>query len=328
MVHMRNVALRFAAIIAVLGMPLLANAQTYPSKPINVIVPFTPGGSADLIARTLAAKLGASLGQTVIVENHGGAGGEVGVGVAVRGRADGHTLLVTPSGPITTGGHFRKQPYDVTKDLVPVAMIAIIPSVIAVNAALPIQTLSEFIAYAKERPNQINYSNPGLGSGNHLAAELLKHTTGIKMVPVPYKGSSAAAVAVASGEVHAGSGDLTSYLPFGASGSGKVRILATYGAARTMTAPEIPTVAESGVPGFRAIAWVGMFAPAKTPPQIVARLNKEVMQTLQRADVREIFLKAGVEPAAPMSSEKFGQFVVDEIDRLGKLIKAADIKIN
>jgi tripartite-type tricarboxylate transporter receptor subunit TctC len=323
-----KMALRLATVTSILMMPLLAHAQTYPSKPINFIVPFTPGGSADLIARTLAAKLGASLGQTVIVENHGGAGGEVGVGVAVRGRPDGHTLLVTPSGPITTGGHFRKQAYEVARDLVPVAMVAIIPSVIAVNAALPVQTLSEFIAYAKERPNAINYSNPGLGSGNHLAGELLKHTTGIKMVPVPYKGSSAAAVAVASGEVQAGSGDLTSYLPFGASGSGKVRILATYGATRTMTAPEIPTVAEAGVPGFRAVAWVGMFAPAKTSPQIVARLNQEVMRALQRPDVREVFLKAGVEPAAPMSSEKFGQFVLDETDRLGKLIKAADIKGN
>jgi tripartite-type tricarboxylate transporter receptor subunit TctC len=310
--------------------PFAASAQGYPTKPVSIVVPFTPGGSVDLVARTLAAKLSESFGQPVIVENQAGAGGEVGIGITVRARPDGHTLLVTPGGPMTAGPHFRKQPFDVVKDLAPVAMIAVVPTVFAVNASLPIKTLPEFIAYAKARPNSINYSNPGLGSGNHLAAEMLKQAGGFNMVPVPYKGSSAAAVAVASGEVHAGSGDLTSYLPFAANtgGSGKVRILATYGATRPMAAPDVPTVSEAGVPSFRSIAFIGLFAPANTPPQIIVRLNEEITRILQRPDVGEIFVKAGSEPAAPMSSADFRRFVHDEIDKAGKLIKAANIKTN
>ncbi len=329
--RVRRVALQFAAIISVLFVPFVANAQTYPTKPITIIVPFTPGGSIDLVARTLAAKLSESLGQTVIVENQGGAGGEIGIGAAVKARADGYTLLVTPGGPLTAGPHFRKQPFDVVKDLAPIAMVAVIPTVFSVNASLQIKTLAEFITYVKERPDSINYSNPGLGSGNHLATELLKQTAGINMVPVPYKGASAAAVAVASGEVHAGSGDLTSFMPFAANtgGSGKVRILATYGATRPLAAPDIPTVAEAtGVPSFRSIAFIGMFAPTNTPPIIVARLNEEVIRILQRADVSAILVKGGVEPAAPMSPAEFSRFVRDEIDKAGKLIKAANIKTN
>jgi tripartite-type tricarboxylate transporter receptor subunit TctC len=328
-VRSRAMALRLVSMVLLSTVAVVSHAQNYPSKAINVIVPFTPGGSADLVARTIGAKLSDSLGQPVVVENHGGAGGEVGVGVAVRARPDGYTLLITPHGPITVGGHFRKQPFDVTKDLIPVAMVAVIPIVFSVNAALPVKTLPDFIAYAKDRPDSINYSNPGLGSANHLAAEMLKHAAGIKMAPVPYKGSSAAAVAVASGEVHAGSGDMSSYLPFGASGSGKVRILATYGPTRSAIAPEVPTIVEAGLTNFSPIiAWIGAFVPAKTPPQIVARLHQEITRALQRPDVRTVLQKAGGEAAAPMSPEKFGQYVQNEINTFGKVIKAADIKVN
>lgn len=327
--RLRAMALRFASIVWLLTAALVSHAQTYPNKLITVIVPFTAGGAADLVGRTVAAKLSESLGQTVIVENHGGAGGEVGVGVAVRARPDGYTLLVTPQGPISVGGHLRKQPFDVTKDLIPVAMVTQLPLFFAVNASLPVQTLAEFIAYVKERPDLINYGNPGLGSTNHLAVELLKQSAGIRMTAVPYKGSSAAAAAVASGEVHAGSGDLPSYLPFGASGSGKVKILATYGPARSSMMPEVPTVVEAGVPSYRPIsAWVGMFVQAKTPPEIVSRLHQEVMRMLQRADVRATFLKAGGESPAPMSQEQFSRIIHDEINSFGKLIKAADIRSN
>jgi tripartite-type tricarboxylate transporter receptor subunit TctC len=322
-------ALRLIALVLLSTPAILSHAQNYPGKAITVIVPYTPGGSADLVARTLGSKLSESLGQPVVVENHGGAGGEVGVGVVARARPDGYTLLVTPSGPITTGVHLRKLSYDVNKDLIPVGMVVMIPIVFAVNASLPVKTLPEFIAYAKGRPDSINYSNPGLGSGNHLAAEMLKYAAGIRMAPIPYKGASAAAVAVASGEVHAGSGDLASYLPFGASGSGKVRILGTYGPTRIATAPDVPTIVEAGLPNFTPItAWIGAFVPAKTPPQIVARLHQEIMRALQRPDVRSVLMKAGGEAAAPMSPEKFGQYVRNEIDTFGKLIKAADIKID
>jgi tripartite-type tricarboxylate transporter receptor subunit TctC len=319
-------SLRGAAVAALLAMPLAGQAQgqAYPSKNVSFVVPFAPGGSIDLVARTIAAKLTESMGQPVIVENHPGAGGEVGVGAVVKSRPDGYTLLMSPSGPITAGPHFRKQPFDVTKDLVPVAMLAVIPTVFAVNAQLPVRSLTEFIAYARQRPGQINYGNPGLGSGNHLAAEMLQHMGDFRMVGVPYKGAVASATAVASGEVHAGSGDLTSFIPFVQ--AGKVRILAAYGPTRMMTAPEIPTVAEAGVANYRSLSWAGLFAPAKTPPQVIARLNEEAMRALQRPEVREAFLKGGLEPAAPMTADRFGQLVRDEVERTGKLIKAANIK--
>jgi tripartite-type tricarboxylate transporter receptor subunit TctC len=319
-------ALRGAAVAALLAAPLAsqAQAQNYPSRNVSFVVPFAPGGSIDLVGRVVAAKLTESLGQPVIVENHPGAGGELGVGTVVKARPDGYTLLMTPSGPITAGPHFRKQPFDVIKDLVPVAMLAVIPTVFAVNAQLPVRNLSEFIAYAKQRPGQLNYGNPGLGSGNHLAAEMLQHMGDFKMVGVPYKGAAASANAVASGEVHAGSGDLTSFIPFAQ--AGKVRILAAYGPTRMITAPDIPTVAEAGVTNYRALSWAGLFAPAKTPPHIVARLNEEAMRALQRPEVREAFLKGGLEPATPMSAERFGQLVREEVEKTGKLIKAANIK--
>ncbi|HVZ46544.1 MAG TPA: tripartite tricarboxylate transporter substrate binding protein [Ramlibacter sp.] len=302
-----------------------ALAQAYPAKPIHIIVPYPPGGSSDLLARTLGTRLTSSLGQPVVVENIAGAAGEVGVSTAARRAPDGYTLLVTPNGAITTGRFFKKQPYDALVDLAPVAMLAEIQSVLAVNPSLPVNTLQEFVDYARARPGMLNYSSSGSASAHFLFAEILQYAAGIRLTSVPYKGASPAALAVASGEVNAGVSDLTSFAPLKA--AGKVRILATFNRRPPTRSPEIPAAADI-VPGMMPIAgWIGVFAPAKTPAPIVAALNREVNAIFARPDVHEMLFSAGAEPAQPMSSEQFRGYIAEEVNTLDHLIKAAGVKL-
>ncbi|MDB5750037.1 MAG: tripartite tricarboxylate transporter receptor family protein [Ramlibacter sp.] len=302
-----------------------ASAQDYPSRPITFVVPFGAGGSADLTARTVARKLSDALGQPVVIDNRAGAGGEIGTAAVVRAPADGYTVLVTPNGPITTGGFFHKQPYNVKTDLVPLTTLSMIPMVLAVNAQLPVKTVAELVAFAKDKG--VNYGNPGSGSINHLNMELLRHFSGAGMTAVPYKGNSAAAVAVAGGEVHVGSGDFTSFMPLGPAGAGKVRFIATFSPKRTQVAPEVPTVAEAGFAQFKPVlGWVGAFVPVGTPPAVVNRLQAELVKVLQQTEVRQKFVQAGME-AAPMTREQFGALVVEEIDVVGKQVRDAGIRL-
>jgi tripartite-type tricarboxylate transporter receptor subunit TctC len=206
-------------------------------------------------------------------------------------------------------------------------MVSIIPFVLAVNAALPVTSLAEFIAYAKANPNSINYGNPGNGTVSQLNTEFLRYSTGINMTSVPYKGISQAALAVASGDVQAGAGDFASYSPLGPTGSGKVRFLAMFSNTRAAIAPNIPTVSEAGIPDYKPVVpWIGMFVAANTPKEIVARLNRETQRIVQMPHVREVMLKAGAEPAL-MSVEQFSQYVANEGDDARKRVKAAGIKI-
>lgn len=302
-----------------------AGAQQYPSQPIRIIVPVAPGGSADFIVRTVGVKISESVGQPVVVENRPGASMQIGIQAVVRSPADGYTLVVTPSGPISVSGHFQKLPYDPAKDLVPVAMLVWVPAGIAVNAALPIHNLNDFIVFSKGKPDGVSYSVAAIGTHMHLAGELLKSMTEARLVAVPYRGTAPAATAILSGEVPAGISDLATLLPHAM--SGRIRILAIVNSARTATAPNLPTVSESGVPGYGADAWIGMFAPVGTPPRIIARLNTEVARSLALPDVRQAIGKAGLEPA-PMNSEEMGRFVLDDTRKWGKVIKDANIKIN
>ncbi len=317
--------LTFAVGVFALLLSALAGAQQYPSQPIRIIVPFLPGGSADISARTVGMRLSDSLGQPVVVENRSGATGQVGIQAVIRSPADGYTLLATPNGAVTISGYFQKLPYDPAKDLVPVAMLTWVPIGIAVNAALPVNNLRDFIEFSKEKPGGLSYSTPGIGSHMHLAGELLKSMTGANLTAVPYRGSGPSTAAILSGEVPAGIADLAALLPLAK--SERIRILTITNSTRTATAPDIPTVAESGVPGYGADAWIGMFAPAGTPPHIIARLNAEIARSLALPDVRQNLLKAGLE-AAPMSSVDMGRFVLDEIKKWGKVIKDGNIKIN
>lgn len=300
-----------------------AGAQNYPNKVVHFIVPFAPGGSSDRIARILATKLSESFGQQVVVENRFAGGGQLGVEITVNAQPDGYTFLVTPNGPVSITRHARKLPYDTAADLAPVSMLATIPAGIAVNASLPVQSLAEFVQYVKERPGQLNYAVPTIGTHMHLVGELLKSAAGIDIVAVPYKGNGPATVALVSGEVQAGVSDLASLLPFARRGA--IRILAVADPKRTLTAPDIPTAAEAGVPRFGVAAWVAMFAPARTPPALIARVNGEVTRALNLADVRESLMKTGIEPA-PSTPEEMGRILREQIDDFGMVIQKANIK--
>lgn len=323
--------LRFPALaLCLLGTLLagpraLAQTQPFPSKTIHIVVPYPPGGSSDLVARTLGVHLTARLGQPVVVENVPGAAGEIGVASVARRPPDGYTLLVTPNGAISTGRFFKKQPYDALTDLTAIAMVAEIQSVLAVNAALPVSTLDEFIAYAKARPSAVSYSSAGSASAHYLFSEVLQFNAGIKLTPVPYRGAAPAAMAVASGEVGAGVSDLTSFAPLSA--AGKIRILATFNRKPPAGFPDVPRCLQRG--GRHE-------TPDELDRYIRARQNtqrhrgsadREVTAIFQRADVKETMLKAGGEPPAPMTSEQFSAFIADEVDTLGRQIKAAGLKL-
>ena len=323
MASLRAAALPLLAAAVFAIAPLTAGAQSYPTKVVHIIVPFAPGGSADLIARTVAAKLTESMGQQVVVENRQAGGGRLGVESTVNAAPDGYTLLVPPNGPMSIARYAAQLPYDTMTDLAPISMLATIPAGIAVNAQLPVKTLAEYIALAKSRPGQINYAISSIGTHMHMTGELLKSMTGMNVVAVPYRGTAPAAAALSAGEVQAGVLDLASLLP--AQARGAVRILAVADPKRTSTAPDIPTAAEAGVPGFGVTAWIAMFAPAKTPAPIIAKLNGDVGRALQINEVRDILTKAGIEPA-PSTPEDMAKILRDQVADFGKVIKDANIK--
>lgn len=289
-------------------------AQTYPARPVHLIVPFPPGGSVDWTTRVVAQKLSDALKVGFVVENRAGAGGQLGVETVVRARPDGYTLLVSSSGSITITPHFRKLPYDTTRDLVPVALMNILGAAIAVNAAQPINSLQDLIRVSKEKPGGLHYSVSSIGNQMHLSAELFKIMTGAVLEPVPYKGTAPATAAVASGEVAVSVSDIQSLLP--QAKAGRIRILATVNSSRLAG---LQTVAELGFPKYASDSWVGMLAPARTPAEIVNRLNVEVNRALALADVRDAFQKAGAY-ASPLTPEEMRRFIVDETKKWGDVI--------
>lgn len=309
-----------AACIA-MGLPS-ASAQSYPDKPIRMIVPVAPGGSADLVARTIGARLSEGLGKPVIVESRVGGGGELALETVIRAAPDGYTLLSSPNGPISVAPHVQNPKYDVARDLVPVAMEVFVGAGIGVNPALPIRSVGDLIKVAKSKPEGIHFAHSGVGNTMHLAGELLKAMTGANLVPVPYRGTSPVVTALLTGEVPVGIADLTSLMPLAE--AGKVRILAVMNSSRIGTAPDVPTVAEF-LPGYAADPWIGLFAPAGTPTDIVQRLNAEVARALARPEVRDNFIRAGLQPA-PMTPDAVRRFVVDDIEKWGKLIRSINLK--
>lgn len=321
---------RFAELITWVLVALLPTAalaqEKYPSQTIRIIVPFAPGGAVDLMARVFAAKLSERLNNAVIVENRSGAAAQLGIQAVVKAAPDGHTLLATPNGPISITVHLQKLPYDPVTDLVPVAMFAYASVGIAVGQTSEIKTLADLIAAGKSRPQGLNMSVSAIGTLMHLAGALLESMTGVKLVPIAYRGTASAAAAIASGEVDTGVSDLVSLLPLAK--GGRIRILAVVNSARTATAPEISTVAEMGVPGYDADGWIGLFAPAGTPADLVERLNGEVARALSLPDVRNLYLQAGAEPAAQMKPAETRKFVLDDIKKWGGVIRNAKIKID
>lgn len=312
-----------AACLAAALLAAPAMAQNYPNKPIRWIVPFPPGGSADVVSRTLGARLSDNIGQPVIVENRAGASGAIGLDSVVKSAPDGYTVALGAPGTLTINVHMTRIPFDPLVDLVPIARLAIVPVVLAASAGQPFASVAELIRYARANPGKLSFGTTGTGSMQHLVGEQLKILAGIEMVHVAYKGSGPAASDLAGGQLPLAVLDLTSALPH--QRSGKIRILGVTGAQRTISAPELPTVAEQGFPGFDATGWFGLLGPVGIPAEIVARLNAEVVRALQAPDVRERVLATGVEPN-PGSADEFNRAMRAEHAKWGKLIRDAGIK--
>jgi tripartite-type tricarboxylate transporter receptor subunit TctC len=306
-------------------LPLHASAQAqWPSKPIKIVVPFTPGGSNDNMARVLAAKLGARLGQSVIVDNKGGSGGTIGTDFVAKSPADGYTLLFASTSITTNAASGKKLPYDPVKDLQPIGMVATSPFAVVVSNDLKVSTLREFIALARAKPKSINYGSAGIGGINHLGTELLASEAKVQLVHVPYKGIGPAFTDLMGGS-------LQMLLPTLASVTqhvrgGKMRGLAVTGAQRSPLAPEIPTVSEAGLPGFQLEAWFGLLGPAKLPASVVKRLNDELNAVLALPDVKEVLASEGATPH-PGTPEAFASLIRSDLARWSRLVKEANIQI-
>jgi len=300
-------------------------ADAFPTKPIRIVVPFPPGGPADVLARTVGDRIAVALGQPVVVDNRPGAGGNIGMELVAKAAPDGHTLALAPAGNLTVNPSlYRNVPYDVGRDFAPVTVIAAVPNVLVVNPQVPAKDLAELIAYAKANPGKLNYSSPGPGSGAHLAGELLKSSAGIDIVHVPYSGIAPAVTAVIAGDVQLMFAGAPSALPQVA--GGKLRALAVASPMRIASAPALPTLSEAGLPGFDVTSWYSIVAPAATPPAVVERLQKEIARALTSPDVKAKLTGIGAEPIAN-TPEEFAAMIRVETAKWSKIVKDANIKI-
>ncbi|HVR48360.1 MAG TPA: tripartite tricarboxylate transporter substrate binding protein [Pseudorhodoferax sp.] len=314
---------RLAAGAGLLAAPLLAQAQGN-GKTMRIVVPFPPGGSTDLLARRIGEKLAAALGQTVIVENRAGAGGTVGADYVAKSAPDGMTLLmgVTGSNAIAQA-LYPKLPYDVVRDFAPVSMVVSSPLVVTVNPAVPARTLAEFIALAKARPGAISFGSAGNGTSMHLTGEMFKQVTKTAMVHIPYRGSAGMLQDLMGGQIEASFGDLLVVMP--QLEAGKLRALAVTSRQRHPMLPQVPTVAESGYPGFEALSWQGLFAPSATPPELVARISAEVNKAIKTPEIAEFFSSRGflIDGTTPAA---FKAFIAAEVKKWTPIVQASGAK--
>ncbi len=300
-----------------------ATGENYPTKPIRIVVPFTPGGSNDLVSRVLSQKFHEAWGQPVIIDNRPGGGSTIGIDLVVRAAPDGYTLLTT-SGGIAINVSLYQLPFNPIKDLAPVILLAQMPYLIGVHPSLPVKSTRDLISLAKAQPGKLIFSSSGAGTSAHLAMEMFRYMSNIEVLHVPYKGGGPAVTAVIGGEVQGTFNVITGILPYVR--SGKLRALAVSSAKRAEVAPEIPTVAESGVPGYEVIAWYNVFAPARTPRSVIERLNSEINRMLQTPDVRQRFQALGVAPLGG-TPEALGKYLEFEVTRWAKLIKETGVKL-
>jgi tripartite-type tricarboxylate transporter receptor subunit TctC len=299
-----------------------ARAQTaWPDRPLRIIVPFPPGGSNDIIARQLAEALREPLGQPVVVENRAGAGGNVGADAVAKAAPDGTTLLLTAPGPLAINEHlFRTMPFAPARDFAPVALVASVPIVLMVAPALPARSVAELVALAKREPGRVAFGSSGNGSTNHLAGELFKAMAGIEIVHVPYRGAAPAMTDLVAGQIQMMFDNMPAALP--QVREGRVRGLAVAGTTRAAALPELPTVAESGLPGFEAEAWFGLVAPAATPPAARRRLEEAVVRVLADPALRARFAQGGAEPGTG-AGEAFAAFITAERAKWGRVVESS-----
>ena len=309
-----------AALAAVMG----AGAADYPSRPIRVIVPQSAGGSTDVAARVLTDKLTESLKQNIVVDNRPGAGSLNGTETVAKSAADGYTLLVIAASLTITPALQSNLPFDPVRDFAPITQIVDLPHIVTVHPAVAAKSIAEFVTLLKAKPGQIAAGFSGIGTSTHLAIELFQHTSQTKMLMVPYKGGSPAMTALLGGEVQVNFATSSTGIPH--IRSGKLRGLAVTGAKRSTAIPELPTVAEAGVKGYQHATWVGMLAPAKTPKPVIDRLHAETIKILARNDIRQSFLKQGME-AEGNTPEEFAATITREVEQWKKLVTAAGIKV-
>ena len=311
-----------AALVCAAALPSPSRAQSYPSKPIHFVLPYVPGGIIDTAGRHLAVRLSERLGQSVVPENRPGAGGMVGADVVARAAPDGYTILLTDPALVTNPTLQSDAPYDL-KALQAVSIVGSSPAVIVASLSLPAKTLPELIAYAKANPGKLNFASAGIGTAPHLAAEMIKLRAGIEMTHVPYRGIGAAYPDVMSGKVQLAFSSIAGAVPF--TGDNRVRPLATTGSARSPVYPDVPTVAESGLPGFDVDLWIAVYAPAGLPPQVLAKLNSELNKAIEHPELKAAFAKIGVTPRGTTPQEA-AAFTSSEYEKWRKVIVEGKIK--
>ena len=299
----------------------LVFAQSYPERAVRVIVPFAPGGSTDIVARITSQKLAERLKQSVVIDNRGGGGGNIGSDLAAKAQPDGYTLLLGTVGSLTINPSlYRKMPYDPLKDLTPIAYFGSTPNVLVVHPSLPVKSVKELVALARSKPGQLNYASAGTGGSVHLAAELFKNLAQVDMVHVPYKGSGPALIDLLGGQTQLMFSTMPPALPHVK--TSRLRALGMTGAKRSPLVPALPTIAESGLPGYEITQWWGMLGPAGMPAGIVTRLNSEINAILQQPDVKERFASEGAD-TAPNTPGWFASYMKSEVAKWAKVVKAS-----
>lgn len=302
-----------------------AQAQSYPNKPIRMVVPFAAGGGTDAVGRVLAPRLSELLGQQLVIDNRAGANGAIGTAEVKRAAPDGYTVLLGAAGTMVVAPNLdAKLPFDTDKDFVPIALAATSPFVVAVGASVPVNDIAQLIALAKAQPGKINYGSSGTGGAPHLAGELFKRMAGVDLTHVPYRGLAPAMTDLLGGQIQLLFVDVSIAMP--QVKAGKIKALAITSAQRSPVAPELPTVAEAGVAGYAAGTWYGVFVPAGTPEPVVRRLTSDTTRALESTEVRERLIALGAE-AAPLSGESFRIYVRQELAKWGQLVRDANIKL-
>jgi tripartite-type tricarboxylate transporter receptor subunit TctC len=314
-----------AAALVLAAIATAASAQSWPSaKPITLVVPFPAGGTTDVLARSLADKLGTALGQTIIVESKPGAGATLGADFVAKSKPDGYTLLMGAIHHTIAPAVFKKVPYDLQKDFAPITTVALVPNVLVVNANNPAKNVAELVAQAKAKPNQLNYGSNGNGTAQHLIGTQFENLTGIEITHIPYKGSGPLTTDLIGGQVTMSFDTITPVLPH--IKSGKLKALAVTTGKRSSALPDVPTLAEAGLKGFDIGTWFGVLAPVATPKDIVARLNLEAVKIIQSPDFRKRMEEIGAEPIGN-TAEQMGKQIHDDVEKFAKLVKDAKVVI-
>jgi len=317
----RGVPLAFAGLVGALPV----HAQTYPVRPVRMIVPFSPGGATDVPARILAQRLSEAFGHQIVIDNRPGAGGVLGADAVAKAPPDGYTLLLTATTHVISASLYKKLPYDAIRDFAPVMLIGSGPNVLTVHPSLPAKNVRELISLAKARPGKIDYASSGNGSAQHLFGALFMSLADIRMMHIPYKGSAPATTDLIAGQVSVGFPGIALVLPH--TKAGRLRALAVTSAERSKAMPDVPSIAEAGVPGYAATLWLGLLAPKGTPPEIVQKLYDEIAKVLRQPEVESAYLATGTDVTIS-NPEQFGRFVKAEYDKWAKVIKAVDAQVN